>query len=243
MAYGGLMPEPLRQIFGYSGVLQGGRRSFTLAEHALSLVPTTSDGPKRVCYIPTAVGDSDAAIRRTRANFVENIPGVEFSVLTLFTQASVPDARSHLLAQDVIFVEGGSVVNLMAVWRVHGLRPILRECWAAGVVLTGVSAGSLCWHLGGPTDSYSDALDPFDDGIGILRYSNGVHDDYPEQPRRETYRRQVNAGTCAPGYASEDGVGLHYIGAKLHEAVTIVAGKTAWWVEPGEATPVPTRLI
>jgi peptidase E len=235
--------ESIRQIFAFSGVLESDRSSFDLVKHGVSLAGIEVGAPVRVCHIATAVGDSDAAIERARANFVETIPGVEFSVLKLFTQPSVSDIRAHLLAQDVIFVEGGSVVNLMAVWRVHGLRPILRECWKAGVVLTGVSAGSICWHLGGPTDSYSDALDPFDDGIGILPYSHGVHDDYPKQPRRETYRSQVNAGTCAPGYASEDGVGLHYIGTELHDAVTIVAGKTAWWVEPGKATPVPTRLI
>ncbi|HEY1484522.1 MAG TPA: peptidase E [Micromonosporaceae bacterium] len=237
------MPEPIRQIFAFSGVLEAGRPSWDLVKHGVSLAGIEPGAPVRVCFIPTAIGDSDVAIERTRDNFLRTIPGVEFSALKLFTQPSVPDIRAHLLAQDVLFVEGGSVVNLMAVWRVHGLRPILRECWEEGVVLTGVSAGSICWHLGGPTDSYSDALDPFDDGMGILPYSNGVHDDYPEQPRRETYRRQVDAGTCAPGYASEDGVGLHYIDTELHEAVTIVEGKTAWWVEPGNATRLPTRLI
>jgi peptidase E len=125
------------------------------------------------------------------------------------------------------------VVNLMAVWRVHGLRPIMRECWENGVVLSGASAGSICWHLGGPTDSYSDDLDPFEDGIGLLPFSNGVHDDDPVQPRRDTYRAQVASGVTPAGYASEDGIGLHYIDEKLHEAVSIADGKTAWWVEPG----------
>lgn len=89
---------------------------------------------------------------------------IEFSFLRLFTQPNVPDVRAHLLGQDVILVEGGSVVNLVAVWRAHGLPEILRECWEAGVVLTGASAGSLCWHVGGPTDSFRDNLDPFTGG-------------------------------------------------------------------------------
>jgi peptidase E len=243
------MPVPKSQIFAFSGPLgtPGGRSGFALIEHAVSLAGIEPGQPIRVCYIPTAVGDSALAIDTTASRFA-TIPGVEFSVLKLFTQPSVPDIREHLLAQDVIFVEGGSVVNLMAIWRVHGLRPILRECWEAGVVLSGASAGSICWHLGGPTDSFSDALDPFDDGMGILPFSNGVHDDFPDQPRRTTYREQVAAGVCAAGYASEDGVGLHYIGDELHEAVTIVEGKTAWFVEAGPdrshvATRIPTRLI
>jgi peptidase E len=236
--------DQMRQIFAFSGVLQspGGRSSFDLVRHAVGLTGIEPGAPVRVCYIPTAVGDSPLAVTATAERFA-TIPGVEASALTLFTQPSVPDIAAHLMAQDMIFVEGGSVANLMAVWRVHGLRPILRECWEEGILLSGVSAGSICWHLGGPTDSFSDALDPFEDGMAILPYSNGVHDDFPDQPRRETYRRQVNEGVCAPGYASEDGVGLHYIDTELHEAVTIVDGKTGWWVAPGVAEPLPTRLI
>jgi peptidase E len=155
--------------------------------------------------------------------------------------------RAHLLAQDVILVEGGSVVNLMAVWRAHGLPPILRECWERGVVLAGTSAGSLCWHTGGPTDSYRDALDPFTDGLALVPYSNGVHDDLADQPRRETYRRMVGDGVLPAGYATEDGVGLHYVGTELHEAVTVLDGKRAWRVDPADGgqyteEPVIPRL-
>jgi peptidase E len=185
----------------------------------------------RLCYIPTAVGDLPEAIGHYTSVFADRAD-IEFSVLRLFTQPSVPDVRAHLLGQDVILVEGGSVVNLMAVWRAHGLPPILRECWEAGVVLTGSSAGSLCWHLGGPTDSFGDSLAPFTDGLGFVPYSNGVHDDLDDQPRRRVYRDLVASGELGAGYATEDGVGLHYTGTGLHEAVSVLPGKRAWYVEP-----------
>ena len=73
--------------------------------------------------------------------------------------------RQHLLAQDVIWVGGGSVANLLAVWRVHGLDEIMREAWEAGVVLAGVSAGSICWHVGGTTDSFGLDLQPVTNGL------------------------------------------------------------------------------
>lgn len=155
----------------------------------------------------------------------------------------MPDVRAHLLAQDVILVNGGSVVNLMAVWRAHGLPAILRECWEAGVVLAGWSAGSLCWHVGGPTDSYRDGLDPFLDGLGLLPYSNGVHDDFAGQPRRRVYRVMVADGTLPPGYAGEDGVGLHYVGTELREAVTVRPGGAAWWVDRGGDRRIPARML
>jgi peptidase E len=219
-----------RQIFAFSGVLRTEAEpsgSFPLVEHAIGLAPRS--GRTRLCYLPTAVGDSPVSVEAFKAAAAAR-PDIDVSVLTLFTQPSVPDVREHLLGQDVILVEGGSVVNLMAVWRAHGLPHILRECWDAGVVLAGGSAGSLCWHLGGPTDSFSDALDPFTDGLGLLPYSNGVHDDFGQQPRRDTYRAMIADGTFPAGYASEDGVGLHYVETELHEAVRIRPAKRAWHV-------------
>jgi peptidase E len=144
----------------------------------------------------------------------------------------VADVRAHLLRQDVIVVEGGSVVNLVAVWRAHGLPQIPRECWQAGVVLTGTSAGSLCWHVGGPTDSFRDNLDPFTGGLAFLPYSNGVHDDLDDQPRRTAFRELIATGKLPAGYATEDGVGLLYAGTELLEAVTVMPGGHAWHVAP-----------
>ena len=217
------------QIFAFSGpdYEPGKPTAYALLRHALGLA--SPSGRLRLCYVPTAVGDSQRHIDHYNSVFMVQ-PEVDFSVLKLFPQPTFADVRGHLLAQDVIFVEGGSVLNLMAVWRAHGLREIFRECWESGVVLTGGSAGSICWHQGGPTDSFSDDLDPFTDGLGLLPYSNGVHDDLQDQPRREKYRRMIADGTFGPGYASEDGVGLHYVGTEMVEAISIRDGKKAWYV-------------
>ena len=236
-------------MFAFSGILRGPDDPLSnadLTDHALSLADPRDR--LRVCYLPTAVGDAAEAVDAKTDEFAARRPDVDFSVLTLFPQPNVPDVRRHLLSQDVLLVEGGSVVNLLAVWRAHGLDTALRECWRAGVVLAGVSAGSLCWHLGGPTDSFRDALDPFTDGLGLLPFSNGVHDDFDAQPRRTTYRRLVAAGELPAGYATEDGVGLHYVGTALREAVTIRARARAWWVEPDRdgghvERPVETRYL
>jgi peptidase E len=227
------MSTERRRIFAFSGVLKpqpGGPPPEALINFAISQAVT--GGPvRRLCYIPTAVGDRQDAID----HYTELFAGrgdVDFSFLRLFTQPNVPDVRAHLLGQDVILVEGGSVVNLVAVWRAHGLPEILRECWEAGVVLTGTSAGSLCWHVGGPTDSYRDSLDPFTGGLAFLPYSNGVHDDLDDQPRRAAFRELVAGGKLPAGYATEDGVGLLYAGARLLEAVTVLPGRRAWHVAP-----------
>ena len=121
-----------------------------LIEHAIRLAGDPER--PRFCYLGTASGDS----LNGTAGFYRAFAGsdVRASHLELFTLPNVPDVRAHLLAQDVIWVGGGSVANLLAVWRTHRLDEVLRECWEEGVVLGGVSAGSICWYVGGPTDSF-----------------------------------------------------------------------------------------
>ncbi|SBT51121.1 Type 1 glutamine amidotransferase-like domain-containing protein [Micromonospora narathiwatensis] len=184
------------------------------------------DAP-RICYLNQAVGDQPTSY----TVFYGAFAGTRFrpSHLALFPMPNVEDVRAHLLAQDIIWVGGGSVANLCAVWRVHGLQDILHECWQAGVVLGGVSAGSICWHLGGATDSYGPTLRPFTEGLGWLPYGNGVHYD-GEAQRRPLMHRLVGDGTLPTSYCTDDGVGLVYRGTALAEAVADREGVAAYQV-------------
>jgi peptidase E len=155
---------------------------------------------------------------------------------------NVADPAEHLLAQDVIWVGGGSVANLLAVWQVHGLNEVFRDAWDRGIVLAGVSAGSLCWHIGGTTDSFGLDLRAVTNGLAMLPHSNGVHYDSEEQ-RRPLFQKLIGDGTLPDGYATDDGVGLHYVGIDLHEVVSDRPDAAAYRVErigPGEVRE--TRL-
>ena len=70
------------------------------------------------------------------------------------------------------------------------------------MVLAGWSAGSLCWHRGGPTDSFVYSLAVFTDGLALLPYSNRVHDSLDDQPRRRVYRQYVASGELPAWYAT-----------------------------------------
>jgi peptidase E len=198
----------------------------------------------RICTIATAVGDDATRLAAVHNAFSKL--GMVSSHLTLFPMPNVPDVRTHLLAQDVIWVSGGSTANLLALWRLHGLDVILRECWESGVVLKGVSAGSLCWHVGGTTDSFGPTLQPVTDALGFLPYSNSPHHD-AEGQRRPLIHRLIGEGTLPDGYATENGTGLIFFGTELHDAFTEVPGKTVYsLVRRGDSvleTALPTRLL
>jgi peptidase E len=200
----------------------------------------------KVCIIGTATGDDSSRLAAHHNAFAKL--GMISSHLALTPMPSYPDVRAHLLAQDVIWVSGGSTANLLAMWRAHGLDLILRECWEAGVVLKGVSAGSLCWHIGGTTDSFGLPLHSVNNGLAFLPYSNSPHHD-AEPERRPLIHRLIADGTLPDGYATENGTGLIFYGTELQEAFTEVEGKLAYSLvrsASGDSTietALPTRLL
>lgn len=207
-----------------------------LDDYVLSL--TGSDRP-RVCFIPTASGDADHYVVRFYRTFSQQC---ETSHVSLFRRdrgagAVEGDLEAHLLSQDLIYVGGGSVVSLLGAWRAHGLDRILKAAWRKGVVLCGLSAGSLCW--------FSEAVTAFHGapsvvrGLGLLPFSNCVHYD-GEPQRREEYRRFVGDGV-RPGFAADDGAALHFEHRRLAQVVSSRPRAQAYHVEPvnGEIVEAP----
>jgi peptidase E len=198
----------------------------------------------RVCIVGTASGDSlmwHTAIHQALSKL-----DMVVSHLDLFPMPNVPDITEHLARHDVVWVGGGSTANLLALWRLHGVDVAMREAWQAGVVLMGVSAGSLCWHVGGTTDSFGLPLQPVTDALAFLPYSNSPHHDAEEQ-RRPLIHRLIAEGTLPAGYATDNGAGLVYFGTELHEAIAESDGPLAYEIhqEGGRAveTALPTRVL
>ncbi|SHG57700.1 Peptidase E [Jatrophihabitans endophyticus] len=242
------MPADSPTVLATSGGLVAGSRTSwelgPLTEYAIELAGVTGRAP-RVCFLATAQGDHP----RTLVDFYDaaRLRGLAASHLALFPMPNVPDVAEHLLAQDVVWVGGGSVAGLLAMWRLHGVDTAMRAAWEAGVVLTGVSAGSICWHVGGTTDSFGPDLRAVDDGLALVPFANGVHYDSEEQ-RRPLFQRLIADGTLPAGYATDDGVGVLYRGTRFVEALTERTGKLAYHVERGPdgtavETPLDTRRL
>ncbi|HLY94177.1 MAG TPA: Type 1 glutamine amidotransferase-like domain-containing protein [Gaiellaceae bacterium] len=150
------------------------------------------------------------------------------------------DLRKLALAHDVILVCGGNTANMLAVWRLHGFDAVLREAWEAGVVLTGWSAGMICWFEAGVTDSFGPQLGGMRDGLGFLPGSACPHYD-GEELRRPVYQRLVRDG-FPPGIALDDGVGAHYIGTQLNEIVSLSPSSGGYRVDADGETALPARV-
>jgi dipeptidase E len=212
------MPCNTRVMANPQIVAMGGSPDDVLVDHVLSLARG-----KQVLYVPT--------------------PGMEDPSLTLWWYARMRergtmthlhffpwppnDLRELALSHDVILVTGGNTANAIAIWRTHGFEEILREAWQEGVLLTGWSAGMICWFEHGVTDSFGPELAPME-CLGFLPGSACPH--YDGEERRRPVYTQLVAGGFPEGIAADDDVALRYVGTELREVLTSRDGATAYRV-------------
>jgi peptidase E len=233
-----------RHIVAIGGMDAGLRDDLPLLIRYAVALSGAGDAP-RVCVLNTGGGDEPAAYLRQYSRLARH--GARVSHLQLFPMPNVADPEDLLLSQDVIFVGGGSVANMVAVWRVHGVDRLMRRAWESGVVLSGVSAGAICWFDGGTTDSFGPDLRPFTAGLGLLPGSYCPH--YSSEPaRRPAFRSLVADGTLPAGIACDDGAAAHYVDRDLAEIVADRPDSAGYLVGPdgsGGAAEraVPARLL
>ncbi|HWB69375.1 MAG TPA: peptidase E, partial [Solirubrobacterales bacterium] len=235
--------SPVRRILALGG------HEFTtrppdraVCELILRLATERAGGRPRICILPTASGDTSDLIAGFYAAFGER--PCEPSDLSLFRLGRRPIAlREHLLAQDLIYVGGGSLVNLLAVWEAHEIGAILSLAWHQGIVLAGQSAGAMCWFSAGITKSSGKPLAAA--GLGLVDGSLCVH--YNNEPeRRAAYLDAVGNGMPG-GYGLDDYAGLIWEGEGPPAAVTARRGARAYRVlaqEDGVSeAPLPARFL
>jgi dipeptidase E len=214
------MPHAIPQIIPIGG---GGfyRDPENLALERYILAQTGAAEP-RVLFVPTASGEPDHYVASFYAAFLKL--HCRPSVLSLFKRT--PDLRSLLLNQDLIYVGGGNTKSMIALWRDWGVSELLREAWQSGIVLTGVSAGAICWFERGLTDSFSDGLRLLG-CLGFLPGSCCPHYD-GEPQRRPSYHRFLSSGEISAGVAIEDWAAIHYKGTEIHQVIGAKPGARAY---------------
>jgi peptidase E len=227
-----LQPEPSvpidpRRILAIGGggfTMPERDRSDALDRHVLDL---TGKEVPRICFLPTASGDQREQVTRFYERFGDW--PCEPSILSLFHLGRDRiDPVAHILLQDALYIGGGSMRNMLAIWREHGIDEAMRTAWHRGAVLAGLSAGAMCWFEGGV--SMSGGHPEVVNGIGLLPGSLTVHLD-GEPERFPIYERSVATGALAAGFAADDCAAVVYRGTELAECVASRTGARVMRVE------------
>lgn len=206
-------------------LIAGGGFGTTYIKYMAELTGKTR--PK-LCYLPTATGDSPSSIISWFRNCAPL--NVEPSVQESFI-ASTRQTRSWeevFLSVDGIVVSGGNTLNQQAIWKAQGIDLVLRKAWDSGIVLGGASAGSLCWFEEGTTDSRPKEL-TIVQCLGFLKGSHSPHYD-AEPGRRPLYQKLIGSGQMKPGYACDNDAGIYFEDNTVKRVVTTRAGAKVYYV-------------
>lgn len=194
-----------------------------LCDHIVEMADSSHP---RICLLPTASGDPEDQIASFRRTFGER--DCHPSAISLFRLGTERvDLREHLLAQDAIYVGGGSMLNLIAIWTAHGVGAILRECLEEGILVCGQSAGAMCWFEQGVT--CSSGAPAAAAGLGLLEGSACVH--YHGEPeRRHFYLRAIAESGMKPGLGLDDQTAALFEDGALVETVSARPAASVWRV-------------
>ncbi|MDI2587177.1 peptidase E [Psychrobacillus sp. NEAU-3TGS] len=201
------------------------------------LQQSTKKRPK-ICFIGTASGDADSYIDKFYQFFrQEECEPTHFSLF----KPSTRDIKKFIMEQDILYVGGGNTKNLMVLWKEWELDKAIREAYNNGTILSGISAGSLCWFEEGVTDSYGDELEPIS-CLGLISGSNCPHYD-GEADRRPMYQKFIGQDIIGAGYAADDGVALHFTDEKLSKVVSSRPQAHGYYVDKGLETKLSTMYL
>lgn len=178
----------------------------------------------KICFIPTATGDNEAY----KVNFYSTFTKLNCEPTHLDFFKRTPDLKKLILNQNIIFVGGGNTKSMLAVWKEWKLDRILKEAYRNGIVMSGVSAGAICWFQNGITDSWASDLKIMP-CLNFVRGTCCPH--YDEEPERKPFVKELlDRKKVKKIYAVDGGVALHIKNEENFKSVVFRKTKSSFAV-------------
>lgn len=160
----------------------------------LEIIRITGKKKPKLLFIPTASSDAESYFEVVKKHFGKRL-GCETDVLYLIKEKpSKKEIEGKIFKSDIVYVGGGNTFKMMKVWRNGGVDKVLREAYQKGIVLSGVSAGSICWFRWGNSDSRRFANPNADlikvSGLGLISALHCPHYDF-EKDRKPDLKKMM----------------------------------------------------
>jgi len=159
-------------------------RSLGTLEIEKYIISLISKKRPKICFIPTASGDSSLY----KLNFYRAFSKLDCITSHIDFFSRTENLEEKVLTQDIIYVGGGNTKSMLAVWKEWNLPNILHNAYEKGIVMSGVSAGAICWFDKGITDSFANELNIIN-CLGMVEGTACPH--FDEEKEREPYVNEV----------------------------------------------------
>jgi len=179
----------------------------------------------KLLFIPTASSDSERYWQHVQEYFGEFLKCRTDVLLLIKEQPSTERIRRKILSADIIYVGGGNTLQMMLLWRRLRVDKFLISAYENGAVLSGISAGSICWFDSGHSDSmsfYNPRKWKYINvrGLGLV---HGIHCPHYNSrtrgvPRRRHFRDMIRK-TGGIGIAIENNCAIEFIDGKFYRVI------------------------
>lgn len=204
----------------------------------LYVLSKSSRTSPKICFLPTASGDSDGYLLKYYKSFSQyDCTPKHLSLFKPHTQ----DIEDFILSQDIIYVGGGNTKNMLAIWQAWEMNRVLKKAWSNGILLSGISAGAICWFEHGATDSIPGKISMIE-CLGLLSGSCCPH--YDRDPLRPQYvPGLIKEGELKAGYAMDNSVALYFQDNTMKEAVSSIVEKRAYYISSESTAPLDVKFL
>jgi dipeptidase E len=148
----------------------------------------------KLLFIPTASSDSEGYFQVIKNYFGDRLGCSVESLYLIDNKLSKKEIESKIMATDIIYVGGGNTLKMMNIWRKKEVDVMLMKAYAKGKILSGVSAGAICWFNYGNSDSrkFTSDVDKLIKvtGLGLIGAANCPHFDF-EKNRKESLEQMM----------------------------------------------------
>ena len=182
---------------------------------------------KNIGLLATASKDDEEKISSYYKRFENTNSELSHFNLT----SNVNGFSEWLLSKDLIYVGGGNTSFMLEIWKKNNLEEIFKIAYEKGIILSGVSAGAVCWFDWILSDSIGLGFKPLK-GINLVKGSCTPHSSNIE--RINQFESDIKNNKLPQGIAIDDGVAVVFVDGKPTEVYSSRKNHTAYFLDKNQ---------
>ncbi len=178
----------------------------------------------KIGFLATASKDDEEKI----SSFYKRFGNIKSELSHFNLTLNVDGFSEWILEKDIIYIGGGNTDFMLEIWRKYKLEKIFKNAYEKGIILSGVSAGAVCWFDWILSDSVGPGFNPLR-GINLISGSCTPHSS--DIKRINQFESDIKDSKLPNGIAIDDGVAVVFIDGKPTEVYSSRKNHKAYFLD------------